>query len=124
MSAGKMIALALVAIAAVFGFGVLAWKWKSGATSIVLAALPLATLFVVLPIPPAVFGMIKGFQNISQTGTAGIVLVAGLSRDVSRPLFWGSIAFIVMMAAAAALQKFAGEPEMDDAVTPPEPVAG
>ncbi|HEY7502342.1 MAG TPA: hypothetical protein VH740_27725 [Vicinamibacterales bacterium] len=116
-----MVTLGLVAVAAVIAFGVLVRKWQGGVPSIILPALPIALLFLVLPIPPAIFNMIRGFQRISESGDTGIVAVAGHSVDIARPLFWGSIAFIVAMIAAAMLQWNAGREEPDIAEAAAEP---
>jgi hypothetical protein len=109
-----MITLAFVAVVAVVALGLLARKWKSGAASIVLGALPMALLFLVLPIAPAIWGMIRGFQQMAQSGTAGVKLAAALCLGVSRPLFWGSLAFVGLMGVAAMLQALSGrdDPEL------------
>jgi hypothetical protein len=117
----RMITATLFLIVAVFGIGVLVWKWKAGATSLVLAAVPIGLLFLVLPIPPGIWHMIRGFQQISESARAGIVEAASLSLDVSQPLFWGSIAFVVIMAAAAALQATAGREDPEPPADGSEP---
>ncbi len=106
-----MLTILLAALVASCGFGVLVWKWKTGAASTVLAALPIALLLLVLPVPPVIYGMIRGFQRISASGSSGIVQVAGFCLDISRALFWGSVGFVVTMVAAGALQLLAARDE-------------
>ena len=118
-----MITLGLVTVGALVGFAVLIRKWRNGVPSIVLPALPLALLFLVAPIPPAIFHMIRGFQQISERGDAGIVVVAGYALEIDRSLFWGSIAFVVVMIAAGTLQWNAKHDETEITDTALEPVA-
>ncbi len=116
--------LTAVTIVAALGLGVLTWKWKQGSVSIVLAALPLALLFPVLPVPPAIWSMIRGFQQMSQAGTAGVQRAAALCLDVSRPLFWGTIGFVVVMTAAAVMQALAQRNQAPDSDTAAVPASG
>jgi hypothetical protein len=109
--------LTAVAVVAALGLGLLAWKWKHGSVSIVLAALPLALLFPVLPVPPAIWSMIRGFQQMSQAGAGGVQWAAALCLHVSRPLFWGTMGFVVVMTAAAAMQAMAQRDQAPDSET-------
>jgi hypothetical protein len=111
-----MAGIGLAVVIAAIGLGGLVWKWRQGAASIVLAAIPIALLFVVLPIPFGAYGMIGGFQRISESGTAGIVQVARFSDAISRSLLFGCVGFIIVMAVAAALQAFGGTEEPDPAL--------
>ena len=117
-----MLTILLAALVASCGFGVLVWKRKTGAASIVLAALPIALLLLVLPVPPAIYGMIRGFQRISQSGSSGIVQVAAFCLDISRALFWGSVGFVVTMVAAGALQLLAARDEPESILDLSAPV--
>jgi len=99
-----MIALVIAALGCAFGLVVLARRQQHGPVPILLAAVPLGMILPVLPIAPATLGMIRGFRSMAETGTAGIVRAAELSIDVSRPIFWGCLGFVVTMMVAAYLQ--------------------
>jgi len=99
-----MIALAIAAIGCAFGLVMLARRQRHGPLPIMLASVPLGMLLPVLPIAPATIGMIRGFQSMSQSGRAGTVEAAQLSIDVSRPLFWGCLGFVLTIVVAAFLQ--------------------
>ena len=108
-----MMALAVAAAVCAFGLFVLARKQRQGAIPILLAAMPLGMLLPVLPIPLVTIGMIRGFQAMSESGASGSVQAAELSLAVSRPLFWGCLAFVLVMGVAAFLQ-LRDEPEDAD----------
>jgi hypothetical protein len=81
------------------------YHWRHGATGQhVLAVLPAAFLFVLLPIPVLMFSAVQRFKEIGETGGNSYSAAAGLSLEINRGLWLGSVAVVLTMTIAAVLQ--------------------
>jgi hypothetical protein len=100
-----MILFALAALAAVLALSLHHSQWRRGAAAQhVLAVLPAALLFVILPIPLLMFSTVRGFQQIARQGVNSNSLVVGYSLDINRALWLGSLGVLATMLVAAFLQ--------------------
>jgi hypothetical protein len=99
-----------ITIVVAIGVSILFGRWKKGRGSpfFILSALPLALLFLTAPVPPTIWGMIRGFQRVATTGVGGFQAVAPVCLAVSRSLWLGSIGFAVTLLVAGVLQFIAG----------------
>jgi len=103
---------------AVFGFWIVfsAWRTGGGSPQFVLALLPLALMFLTAPVPIIVWQLIRGFGSIEAVG--GVGSAAAVMIATNRSLLFGAAGFLLVMAAAAALQLHAGR--VDNTATPVE----
>lgn len=94
-------------------------QWHGGAAGrFVLAAVPAALLFPVLPVPVLVYRTIRGFQQIGQDGASTPGGVADLCRQMDQWLWLGSLGTLLTMVVAALLQWRAAAVEVAPASTP------
>jgi hypothetical protein len=87
------------------------WHRGCGPPLFILGVLPIALLFFTVPVPPAIWQVIRGFTTLNQAGIGGIKGAANLFLFIDRGLFIGSIGFLMTMGAAAMLQLHAGRLE-------------
>ncbi len=81
------------------------YHWRHGATAqYVLAVLPAALLFVILPIPALMFSTIRGFQRIAENGTNSYSAAGVLSLEINRVLWLGSLGVLITMVVAGLMQ--------------------
>jgi hypothetical protein len=104
-----MKAFAAIASLVLVAFVILLWQWRTGRGSaqFVLAVVPFGLLFVLVPIPLSAVMMIRGFQAMAAAGHGGVKEAVTLALGIARPLWLGSIAFLVAMSIAAGLQMLA-----------------
>jgi uncharacterized membrane protein (DUF485 family) len=114
--------IAFIVLAAIIASAALAlhhYHWRCGATGQhVLAVLPAALLFVILPIPVLMFATIRGFKDIAAIGGNSYSTVAALSLEINRGLWLGSLGVLMTMVLAAILQWRASSANGDDVSEP------
>jgi hypothetical protein len=100
--------LAVAGITVALGFWLLAShaRRRHGSAPMILAAMPLALLMLVTPIPLVALWTINAFTTIGQTGTATQVDAARLASTMINPLWWGSVGFVAVLCASAVFQRF------------------
>ena len=69
-----------------------------------LAVCPIALLFLTVPTSAAFLDLVRGFQNIAETGKGGLNAIAPFCIDVVKSQAAGGVAFLVTMAVAALVQ--------------------
>lgn len=99
--------LAAAGLAVVLGLWLLVTRARrrQGSTPIVLAAMPLALLMLVTPIPLVALWTIDAFTAAGQAGTTTTSSAARLASGMTNPLWWGSVGFLLTLIAAAVLQR-------------------
>ena len=96
---------ALAAIAVVLALSVHHYHWRRGATGQhVLAILPAALLFIILPIPVLLFSTVRGFRSIAQQGRDSSSTATAVCLDLNRALWLGTLGVLASMIVAALLQ--------------------
>jgi hypothetical protein len=79
--------------------------WRRGAAGqYVLASLPAALLFVILPIPVVMFSTVRGFQAIAREGRDSYSTAPALTLEINRALWLGMLGVLATMTVAALLQ--------------------
>jgi hypothetical protein len=87
------------------------YRRSPGGVPFVLAALPLALLVLVVPIPVAAFRSIRDFQAMSRTGHAGAGESARLALGIAWPLCLGGAGFLLSLLVGVVTQGLTrGEP--------------
>jgi len=111
-----MISFVLVAIIVSGALLVHDYHWRRGAAGQhVLAVLPAALLFAILPIPIVMLSTIRGFQRIAERQGTGSYAAAGtLSLEINRALWLGSVGLVIAMVAASLLQWHASKSVPED----------
>ena len=102
-----------VAIIVVVGFWFLFRQSSRGRCSapLLLAALPLALLFLIMPVPLVAVQSVRAFQALgTQTSNASVKEAAALALGIARPFWVGSVGFVVAIGVAAGLQLLVAHP--------------
>jgi len=68
----------------------------------ILAALPLALLFIIVPVPVMAIQTVRAFQAVAAEGHGGAKVARDVVLHIARPLWLGGAGFLVTMAVAAA----------------------
>jgi hypothetical protein len=104
-----MQAFAAVAVLVFAALVILFRQWRSGRGSaqFVLSVVPLALLFVIVPIPLSAVRTVREFQALAAGGHAGAKEATALALGIARPLWLGSLAFLVVVTIAGGLQVLA-----------------
>jgi len=99
-------AFAAVSGVVLIGLWILLQSWRIGRSSalFVLSILPLALLFLIVPVPLAAVRTIQGFRALAAAGQGGVREAAGMAIEITRALMLGSIGFLVTLGIAAGLQ--------------------
>ena len=71
---------------------------------VVLAICPVALLFLTVPTSAAFLDLVRGFQQIAETGEGGLAAIAPFCIEVVRSQASGGVAFLLTMGVAALLQ--------------------
>lgn len=95
-----------VSIVAIIGFWLLFRQSQSGRGSapFVLAAFPLALLFLITPIPLAAVQSVRAFGAIGTRNNPGVKDAAEVALGIAWPLWLGGVGFLVAMGVAAGFQ--------------------
>lgn len=80
-------------------------RQRQSEAPLLLAALPLAVVMLVAPIPLVALWTIDAFSSIGSTGTATQTDAVALADQMARPLWWGAVGFLLALGAAAWLQR-------------------
>jgi hypothetical protein len=119
-SGGVIALLLLAAVIAVTALLLHHRHWRRGAAGqYVLASLPAALLFVILPIPVVMFSTVRGFQAIAREGRDSYSTAAALSLEINRALWLGMLGVLATMTVAALLQWRADRAAAEDSPESP-----
>jgi hypothetical protein len=77
---------------------------RYGSAPFVLAALPLALLFLITPVPLTAVQTVRAFGSIGARNNPGVKDLVGIALGIAQPLWLGGVGFLVAMGVAAALQ--------------------
>jgi hypothetical protein len=97
----------VVAVIVVVGFWFLFRQSSNGRCSapLLLAALPLALLFLIVPVPVVAVQSVLAFQTLgTHTNNASVQEAAALALGIVRPFWVGSVGFVLAIGVAAGLQ--------------------
>ena len=115
--------LAVAALAVVWFAIVVRRSAGARLQGLVVAALPLALLFIAWPLTVAVWNMLQGMDAANEGRQNRLVIVVGLLTDISSSLGLGSVGALFTVTCAFGLQLWHSEaPDSDEETTAPRSV--